>query len=131
MKKLYPRFSLDEFFRNCSSDEKMFAFHDYSIMSNLFALSQLMQSIRDYCKSPVLITSGYRDSEHNKRVYGVTNSQHLYGSACDFMVVGITDYKKLGKSLSNVVEFDQLIIYPTFIHISYHSDYNRNQIIVK
>lgn len=131
MKKLYPHFSLEEFFTNCSLDEKMTAFKQSFVLHNLFALCQVLQYIRIYCDAPVIITSGFRDREHNKRVSGVYNSQHLDGCACDFMVVGVTDYRGLAKKLSVRIDFDQMIAYDTFIHISFSRDYNRNSLIIK
>lgn len=131
MKKFRPNFILDEFFPNCTFGEKSIAFAKHYILHNLFSLAQVMQYIRIYCGAPVIITSGYRDREHNERVSGVFNSQHLDGCACDFMVVGVKDYRDLAKQLSERFEFDQMIAYDTFIHISFSREYNRNKLIYK
>lgn len=131
MKKLTPHFSLHEFFASCTSTERLGAFEHSFVLYNLFALLQVMQYIRTYCDAPIIITSGYRDREHNILVSGVYNSQHLDGCACDFMVCGVKDYRKLAKQLSEKIEFDQMIAYDTFIHISYSRDYNRNQLLIK
>lgn len=131
MKKLTPFFSLDEFFTNCTFSEKENVFVQSSVLCNLFAILQVMQFVRIYCDAPVIISSGFRDREHNNRVGGVSNSQHLDGSACDFMVVGVTDYRELAKSLSARIVYDQMIAYDTFIHISFSREYNRNQLIIK
>lgn len=32
---------------------------------------------------PIIVISGYRDPDHNRRVGGATNSQHVYGTAAD------------------------------------------------
>ena len=135
MIKILPNFELKEFFVGCSFDERQTAYRDIQVMSNLFLLCQIMQSIRVHLGKPVIITSGYRDFEHNKRVGGVPFSQHIEGCACDFKVSGVSDYKKLAKELGKIVDFDQMIAYDSFIHISFSSnryvDFNRNVLILK
>jgi len=34
---------------------------------------------------PMVVTSGYRNTEHNKRVGGAVNSKHCSAMACDFL----------------------------------------------
>lgn len=53
-------------------------------------LINILQEIRDYFKSPVVITSGYRTPTHNSSVGGVYNSKHLRGLACDFVVQNVS-----------------------------------------
>lgn len=50
---------------------------------NLIKVAQLAQKIRNKWGSGIVINSGYRDPEHNKRVGGVKNSQHVLGNALD------------------------------------------------
>ena len=45
-------------------------------------LLKLLDRYRDQV-GPVGIVSGYRDPDHNRKVGGAANSQHLYGRACD------------------------------------------------
>lgn len=51
-----------------------------------------LQKVRDYIKRPIIITSGYRTPEWNKRVGGVSNSYHTQGLAVDSRAVGIRVY---------------------------------------
>jgi uncharacterized protein YcbK (DUF882 family) len=51
-------------------------------------LISVLQIIRDYVKLPIVVNSGYRCPEHNKRVGGVANSQHIFGKAADIYVEG-------------------------------------------
>nr|DAE53173.1 MAG TPA: peptidase [Microviridae sp.] len=80
------------------------------------------------------ITSAKRTIEQNKSVGGVPTSQHLVGEAIDFKPYGSTTYGRLLEHIhsysDNVHPFDQLILYPTFIHISF-GDRNRHQVIDK
>ena len=81
-----------------------------------------------------VVTSARRTPEQNKACNGAPNSQHLIGEAIDIKPYGSTSFDKLLEMIhnysDNVLPFDQLIIYPTFIHISFCSR-NRRQVIDK
>ena len=66
---------------------------------------------------PLKINSGYRTPEHNAKVGGVPNSQHIHGKALDISTRGMCKKQK-GKlyRLSNVL-FDTVIIYRNHIHV--------------
>lgn len=78
------------------------------------------------------ITSAKRSIAENKAAGGVSNSQHLVGEAIDMKPYGSTTYSRLLEHIhsysDNVHTFDQLILYPTFIHISFGAR-NRHQVI--
>lgn len=80
------------------------------------------------------ITSAKRSITENKAVGGASNSQHLVGEAIDMKPYGSTTYNRLLEHIhnysDNVHTFDQLILYPTFIHISFGAR-NRHQVIDK
>ena len=80
------------------------------------------------------ITSARRTPEQNKACNGAPNSQHLVGEAVDIKPYGSTTYSRLLEGIytfsDKVHIFDQLILYPTFIHISFCSR-NRHQVIDK
>lgn len=80
------------------------------------------------------VTSARRTPEQNKACNGSPNSQHLVGEAIDIKPYGSTSFGKLLEMIhlysDNVSPFDQLIIYPTFIHISFGIR-NRRQVIDK
>lgn len=80
------------------------------------------------------ITSARRTPEQNKACNGAPASQHLTGEAIDMKPYGSTTYDRLLEHIhsysDNVHVFDQLILYPTFIHISFGSR-NRHQVIDK
>ena len=80
------------------------------------------------------ITSAKRSIAENKAAGGVPNSQHLVGEAVDIKPYGSTTYNRLLEHIHNYSDsihvFDQLILYPTFIHISF-GERNRHQVIDK
>lgn len=80
------------------------------------------------------VTSAKRSVSVNKAAGGVFNSQHLVGEAVDIKPYGSTTYGQLLEYIYNYSDsvhvFDQLILYPTFIHISF-GERNRRQVIDK
>lgn len=126
---------LTEFFDYCEfgiTDET-----DISIKENIKKLVvNVMEKIQAEYGMSIFITSGYRTPEHNKKVGGVANSQHIYGEACDFTG---KDFKRLLRIINEMdnkglLNYDQLIIYRKrqFIHISYRNEsINRNQKLIK
>ena len=81
-----------------------------------------------------VVTSARRTPEQNKACNGAPNSQHLAGEAIDIKPYGATTFNKLLEMIhnyaDNVCRFDQLIIYPTFIHVSF-GPRNRRQVVDK
>lgn len=80
------------------------------------------------------ITSALRTPEQNKACNGASNSQHLVGEAIDIKPYGSTSFNTLLEMIHAYSDhgssFDQLIIYPTFFHISFGFR-NRRQVIDK
>ena len=80
------------------------------------------------------ITSAKRSIAENKAAGGASNSQHLFGEAIDIKPYGSTTYIRLLEHIHNYSDnthvFDQLVLYSTFIHISFGRR-NRRQVIDK
>lgn len=80
------------------------------------------------------VTSAKRSIAENKAAGGAPNSQHLIGQAIDVKPYGSTTYNRLLEHIhsysDNTHVFDQLILYPTFIHVSF-GPRNRRQVIDK
>ena len=96
-----------------------------------------LEPLREALGLPVVITCGYRCQRLNEILaHSARRSQHLTGCAADFYVGQGSDSRsrfqvaghreRLIKAFRLIltepgIDFDQLIIYPTFIHVSYVS----------
>lgn len=89
-----------------------------------------LQPIRDNLGKPMIISSGFRNSQVNKLVGGVANSQHCKGQAVDFTVPGESVAGIVFKIQIMGIEFDQLINeYDKWVHVSYVKGKNRRQVL--
>ena len=101
----------------------------WEVRDNIIALVEdVLQPLRDAWGGPLFINSGYRCPELNEAVGGVPTSQHVKGQAAD---VGVTDPLALAKlAIKKKINFDQMIIYPSFVHFSYKKDgENRGKVL--
>ena len=97
-------------------------------------VEQVLDPLREAYGRPIHVNSGYRCPRLNHLVGGSPNSQHMRGEAADISpVIGNeADLPELARLLIDNGKFDQLIIYPTFIHVSWKRlGWNRRQIIRK
>jgi uncharacterized protein YcbK (DUF882 family) len=131
MEQLSANFTLEEFTRSDTAREKGIAnVPDGKAVENLRALcTDVLQPLRDKARRPISITSGYRSEDLNGAVGGAGSSQHLAGEAADIKATGLTarELFNLAATLDGV---DQLILYPTFVHISHKATGdNRRQLL--
>lgn len=89
----------------------------------------VLQPLRDIVKCPVIITSGYRCPDLNKRVGGKANSQHLVGQAADIDVPQKYLWEVF-QIIRDKLPYDQLLYEHDmhghkWIHISYNHLKNR------
>lgn len=89
-------------------------------------VDEVLQPLRDAWGEPLAINSGYRCPEVNKAVGGVPTSQHTKGEAadvCPFGRNGHGDIETVRQLAQKAVEldlpFDQMILYPSFVHFSH------------
>lgn len=93
-------------------------------------ISYCLQPIRNKLGKPMIITSGFRCQALNKKVGGVSNSQHTKGQAVDFFVQGMSIQQIIDFIKKTGIEFDQLINeYNRWVHISYVKGKNRKQVL--
>lgn len=60
------------------------------IKSNLIALCNKLDQVRDLINKPFIVHVVYRSPDYNKLIGGATNSSHCLGLAMDFHVEGMT-----------------------------------------
>ncbi|NDW19785.1 peptidase M15 [Dysgonomonas sp. 216] len=127
--KLTNNFTLDELCHsNTAKLKKIRNNADEEQIENLRTLTiRLLQPLRDIYGYPMYINSGFRSQEVNKLVGGVPTSQHTKGQAADVRVEN--PRKLLSVLLQSGLIFDQAILYPTFLHLSYNTGNNRRQVL--
>ena len=110
--------------------------------ANVRALVEnVLDPVREKLGRPIVVNSGYRCQKHNLEVGGVKGSQHLRGEAADIVLVNGSwlMVHGSGSTVQELVEaikehgvFDQLIVYPGFVHVSYKRyGPNRGQVLRK
>jgi hypothetical protein len=81
---------------------------------------EVLQPLRDAWGKPLHVNSGYRCPELNRLVGGVPTSQHVKGEAADIASKQPAKLAQMAYDLD--LPFDQMIIYPTFVHFSHRLD---------
>jgi len=106
-----------------------------------------LEPLREEIGLPVIITSGYRTKKLNDMLaHSTVRSQHMAGQAADFYIgeisaqasneAGVNARQRLIKAFRLIltcerIDYDQLILYPNFIHVSYVSkERNRHNILL-
>jgi len=79
----------------------------------------VLQPLRDALEATVIIDSGYRCPELNELVGGTEKSQHPKGEAADTRSPFYSPLEVARKAVELELPFDQLILYPTFVHFSH------------
>lgn len=107
-------FNLNEFNSKCGRPMPE------NIKKNIIELIHNLQVIRDEVKVPISITSGYRSPEHNAKVKGAKDSQHVKGTAVDFKVQGLTP-KQVAPIVEKLIKEGKIKqggvgIYPSWVH---------------
>lgn len=81
--------------------------------------ANVLQPLRDGLQATLILDSGYRCKELNELVGGVEQSQHRRGEAGDVRSPFYTPLQIARKAVELQLPFDQLILYPTFVHLSH------------
>ena len=140
---LSPHFCLDEFTKSSTAMKHgIDNTPPQEAVDNLRALCQgCLEPLREALGLPVVITSGYRTKALNSMLaHSSERSQHMLGQAADFYVApgqsGLSRRELLIKAfrliiLDESIDYDQLILYPSFIHVSYVSrERNRRTVLL-
>lgn len=137
---LSPHFSLSEFTESATARKHGIAnVPPPEAVDNLKRLCEnTLEPLREAISLPVIITSGFRTKALNDILaHASERSQHMQGQAADFYVSGPESRSELlikafREILQNPkIDFDQLILYPSFIHVSYVSKEKNRRGILK
>lgn len=133
--KLSPHFSFEEL-TNTSHKEYLEANrkHGRRNIEKLKDHADFLETVRDLLGCPIIISSGIRCPELNKKVGGVPSSQHMHCEASDIIPTGISIPDAFEKIYKSNLMFDQLILERSrgkeWIHISYTGFADRRQALV-
>lgn len=97
---------------------------DINSLDNMLELIvNCLQPVRDLIKKPMIITSGYRNSQVNKLVGGANNSGHLTGRCADIHVNGMTAKELYNFIKKSGVKYRQCILENnSWVHLDYKKD---------
>ena len=114
MAKLTNNFTLQEFNSKCGRDIPN------NVLPNIIQLAKNLQVLRDAVGKSITITSGYRSPQHNKKIGGAKDSQHVKGMAADIKVAGMTP-KEVALVIDGLIESGKMKqggigIYPSWVH---------------
>lgn len=90
---------------------------------------KVLQPVRDHYQRSVAVTSGYRSPRLNTAIGGSATSQHCFGEAADFTVVGLSNMEVCQWIQANL-NYDQLIYEfgeAGWVHCSFSATRMRNQ----
>ncbi len=113
-------FSYREFERSEVADAKHICnvITSFDVRDSILALTEnVLQPLRDAWGKPLKVNSGYRCKALNAAVGGVPTSQHVKGEAADIAADDPVKLARLAVKLG--LPFDQMILYPTFVHFSH------------
>ena len=131
---LTPHFALREFIVSATAMKHGIDNRPTSeVVENLKRLCQhTLEPLREKLGLPIVITSGFRTKALNDIiVHASRKSQHMTGRAADFYIPevsgNLSHRERLILAFRTIitnpeVDFDQLILYPNFIHVSYVSN---------
>lgn len=117
---MYKYFTLAEFFRTSTGIDN----YPYSIeiRNNIRRLIEFMDILREewtvYCENnnlgtgAIIVTSGYRNFEVNRKVKGSAKSAHLNGNAVDFKPANgfMIQFQEFVLDYLNGKDYDQIIL---------------------
>ena len=97
---------------------------------NLLLLALNLEFIRKLLGGyPIVVNSAFRNTEVNAGVFGSATSSHIDGLAADIVPGNNKSIRENAPTIKeSTLEFDQLIIYKTFIHVGFDNRMRRQVI---
>lgn len=114
--KLSEHFMLSEFLNPKKYPDNIPSVQQISNM--MYGCRNLLEPARQVV-GPIIINSGFRNPDVNRRVGGVKNSQHLQGQAADIRPKDPAQFHRLVEFLKAHKLTDQLLTGNGWLHISW------------
>ena len=115
--KLSEHFLLSEFLNLAKYPENIPTVQQIANM--IYGCRKLLEPARQAIGCPIIINSGFRNTDVNRRVGGVRNSQHLQGCAADIRPKDPAQFWPLVEYLKTHAFTDQLLTGNGWLHISW------------
>ena len=136
--KLSEHFTLGELTKSGSHPE-VYNIPSHEAIANLTNLSKWLEVLRERAGTPIIINSGYRSPQLNKKIGGAANSNHLTGCAVDIRTSGMEQAICYAAILINYAkesqhDFDELLIEKNrygavWIHFAVRPSNNRRKVM--
>ena len=112
--KLSEHFKLGEMTKS-SSHPEVYNIPTHEAIANLKRVCGWLEVLRKRNGKPIIINSGYRSPQLNKKIGGVPNSNHLTGCAADIRVANMEQLIRYAAILLDYADeshqdFDELLI---------------------
>ena len=112
--KLSEHFTLGEMTKSGSHPE-VYNIPSHEAITNLTNLSKWLEVLRERAGVPIIINSGYRSPQLNRKIGGAPNSNHLTGCAVDIRVENMEQLLRYAVILLDYADeskqdFDELLI---------------------
>ena len=112
--KLSDHFTLGEMTKS-SSHPEVYNIPSHEAIANLKRVCVWLEVLRSRAEQPIIINSGYRSPQLNKKIGGVPTSNHLTGCAVDIRVADMEQLIRYAAILLEYADeshqdFDELLI---------------------
>ena len=135
--RLSPHFTLGEM--TTSNHKEVYNIPSHEAIANLKRLCGWLEVLRKRAAEPIIINSGYRSPQLNRKIGGAPTSNHLTGSAADIRVAGMEQAIRyavilLDYSRESNQDFDELLIEKNrfgaiWVHFAVRLSNNRRKIL--
>ena len=134
--RLSPHFTLGEM--TTSNHKEVYNIPSHEAIANLKRLCGWLEVLRERAAEPIIINSGYRSPQLNRKIGGAATSNHLTGCAVDIRVAGMEQAFRyatilLDYSDESKQEFDELLIEKNrygaiWVHFAVRASGNRRKV---
>lgn len=91
-------------------------------------LVNILNIVRNEIQKPIIITSGYRTPEWNKKCNGAKHSYHMRGMAADIRVNGMSARELANKLNAIVPDECGIIVYNGWVHFDVRTSKYRKEV---